>query len=467
MLSSYYKGSNEPELYSKEVSEALLKTNFKIFNEINDEILISKKIDRTIFTAGNGGSSATASHMINDLVKGCRVEGREGFRAICLNDSTALVTCLANDFSYKEIYSITLRTLAKPGDLLIVFSGSGNSPNILLACETAKMMGITVIGFGGRDGGKMKALCDYFLLAPTDSMEQIEDLHMIYIHSLICGLREKLKYIWDIEIINYPQRNNPKYAIFDFDGTISLIREGWQPIMYEYFIEEILKCPNATDKGQVKKTVVDFVDFLTGKQTIFQCMRLSEEILRYGGNPKDPLEYKSEYLRRLLEHIKQRKESLRKGGDPLPYLVPGVKDVLEKLKEMGIDCYLTSGTDEIDVKEEAELLKITDYFKSIHGATDTNNTVCSKEEVLNELINNKSIKGSELITFGDGFVEIELAKNVGGYAVAVATNEEKKNNSVNHWKRNRLLKAGADCVIPDFKDTRRLLNFIWGEENAI
>lgn len=460
MLLSSYDGSSDPKIYSREISEALEKTDFGVLNHIINEILKSKKNDRTIFTAGNGGSSATASHFINDLIKGARVYNREGFRANCLNDSTALITCLANDFSYEEIYSIMLRTFAKPGDLLFVFSGSGNSPNIIHVCETAKQMGLTIIGFGGRDGGKMKDLCDHILIAPTDNMEQIEDLHMIYIHSLISSVREKLKSIWDIEIINYPKGVKPKYAIFDFDGTISLIREGWQPIMYEYFTQELLKCPNAPKKEIADKIVMDFVDFLTGKQTIFQCIHLRDEVLKYGGIPQEALEYKAEYLRRLNKHIKMRIDNLRDGGDPSEFLVPGVVEFLEKLKDDGIDCYLTSGTDEKDVLEEAKLLNVAHYFKEIHGARDDNSTLCSKEQVINDLINSKSLRGSDFITFGDGYVEIEIAKNIDSYAVAVVTNEEKKDTSVNQWKRNRLLKAGADSVIPDFKDSERLMDFL-------
>lgn len=467
MLKSYYTGSTDPKTYTKEVSDALERTDYDVFDRIIDEILDCKINDHAIFTAGNGGSSATASHLINDLIKGCRVYNREGFRSFCLNDSNALITCLANDFSYEEIFSIILRTYAKPGDKLIVFSGSGNSPNILLACQTARQMGLTVIGFGGRDGGKMKDLCDHSIIAPTDSMEQIEDLHMIYIHSLIGSLREKLKYIWDLEIINFPKKEKPKYAIFDFDGTVSLLRQGWQPIMYEYFTDELMKCPNVPSRDIVEKTVVDFVDFLTGKQTIFQCIHLRDEILKYGGIPKTPLEYKSEYLRRLNEHIKNRKDNLRNGADPSPYLVPGIKDFLQELVNEGIDCFLTSGTDEKDVIEEAELLNIAHFFKGIHGATDENSTSCSKEQVLNDLINSKSIRGSDVITFGDGFVEIELAKKVGSYAVAVATNEEKKDSSINEWKRNRLLKAECDCIIPDFSNSNRLMGFLRRFWNAI
>ena len=467
MLNTCYNGSPDSEIYSKEISEALVKTDFEILDNIISEIFKSKEMDRMIFTAGNGGSSATASHFINDLVKGCRVYNREGFRANCLNDSTALVTCLANDFSYEEIYSIMLRTFGKKGDLLIVFSGSGNSPNILHVCETARKIGLIVVGFGGRDGGKMKDMCDHILIAPTDSMEQIEDLHMIYIHALISSLREKLKYSWDIEIINYPKEQEPKYAIFDFDGTISLIREGWQTIMYEYFTQELLKCPDAPDEESAKEIVIDFVDFLTGKQTIFQCIRLRDEVLKYGGTPDEPLKYKTEYLRRLNEHTKMRIDKLRDGGDPSEFLVPGIKDFLEELKNADILSYLTSGTDEKDVLREAELLGIAHYFEGIHGATDANSTLCSKEQVINDLINRESIRGSDLITFGDGFVEIEIANNIGCYAVAAATNEEKRDTSVNEWKRSKLIKAGADCIIPDFKDYKRLMNFLRRSWNAI
>ena len=459
---SCYNGSPLPREYAREVSEALLVTDFDTLDAIANEILLVKKLDRFIFTAGNGGSAATASHIINDLMKGCRIGGREGFRALCLNDSNAVLTCLANDFCYEDAYGIMLRTLARRGDLLIVFSGSGNSPNILNACKIARELGMTIIGFGGRDGGKMKVLCNLCLIAPTYCMEQIEDLHMFYVHSLISMLRERLKNVWDIEVVHYPSGEVPELAIFDFDGTVSLLREGWQPIMYGYFKEELLKCPEAPETAEAERIVRDFVDMLTGKQTIFQCLQLCSEISKYRGDPRDPLEYKREYLRRLIEHIQSRRDELRAGGDPTPYLVPGVRGTLKALKEIGVKCYLTSGTDEADVLEEARLLGILDMFESIHGATDANSTVCSKELVIRELIENNLQKGSRLLAFGDGYVEIELAKQFGGYAVAVATNEASRDTSIDEWKRERLLKAGADCIIPDFTNTNRLMKFICG-----
>ncbi|MBQ9430669.1 MAG: SIS domain-containing protein [Kiritimatiellae bacterium] len=179
-------------LYAEALSSSLIQSDFAALDRIGNLLLSAKKDGRTIFLIGNGGSSATASHVTNDLVKGCRVGDCSGFRAVCLNDSSTLLTCLANDFSYADVFAILLETYARPGDILIAFSGSGNSPNVLRAIEKAREMGMTCIGFGGRDGGKMKPLCDICLIAPTDSMEMLEDLHLVYWHDLVCSLREAL-----------------------------------------------------------------------------------------------------------------------------------------------------------------------------------------------------------------------------------------------------------------------------------
>jgi len=180
------------EAYASDTAARLMRTDFGKLAEIGELLLRTKAGGRTVFLIGNGGSAATASHVTNDLVKGCRVGNTPGFRAFCLSDSNALVTCLANDFSYEEIYTILLRTYAEAGDVVMAFSGSGNSPNIVHALRTAKEMGLTTVGLGGRDGGKMKTLCDHILIAPTDSMEMLEDMHLIYFHDLVCAMRPGL-----------------------------------------------------------------------------------------------------------------------------------------------------------------------------------------------------------------------------------------------------------------------------------
>lgn len=179
----------ELQNYVNEMSSSVRESDFEVLNKIGQLILDTQRCGTTIYTAGNGGSAATADHIANDLLKGCRVGENTGFSAISLCSCLPVVTCLANDFSYEDVFAIQLETHGRKGDLFIVFSGSGNSPNILKGVETARRLGMTTIGFTGRDGGKLKELCDLLIIAPTNSMEQIEDMHLIYEHALVSVLQ--------------------------------------------------------------------------------------------------------------------------------------------------------------------------------------------------------------------------------------------------------------------------------------
>jgi len=179
--------------YVLDCTERMNKSDFNKLVEIVKLIVSYKKTDNRIFTCGNGGSSATASHIVNDLTKGCRINGNPGFNAMSLNDSTPIITCLANDFSYDEVFKIQLETYAKEGDLLIAFSGSGNSKNVIEACKVAKSKNMKIVLFGGRDGGMMKEYGDITMIAPTDNMEQIEDMHMLYVHAISVAIQNELK----------------------------------------------------------------------------------------------------------------------------------------------------------------------------------------------------------------------------------------------------------------------------------
>lgn len=446
--------------YTADCTQRMMRTDFTSLTQITDVIFQTKYTGAKVYTAGNGGSAATASHICNDLAKGCRIYGRVGFWAECLADSLPVVTCLGNDFSYDDIFSIQVETKGRKGDVLLLFSGSGNSENVVRAAIAAKKLDMTVCGFLGRDGGKLLPLCDVVVIAPTDSMEQIEDMHTLYVHAIICALRDRLKDSWDAEIKEPCRGRHFKAALFDFDGTFSLIRRGWQDVMVPYFIE-VLRPFSTNETAEETETVVrDFVDFLTGKQTIFQCIRLNEEVVKRGGPHVEPLIYKQEYLRRLEEKICHRKAGLVAGDiAQAESLVPGSRALVEALRGYGIPCYLASGTDEKDVLREAKLLGIQDLFDGgVHGAKD-DMTECSKELVIRSLLQEEGIKGEELLSFGDGYVEIELVKNIGGYAVGVASEEERR-CGVNDWKRNRLLSAGADMIIPDFAETQQLLSLL-------
>ncbi|MDO4628396.1 MAG: HAD hydrolase-like protein [Planctomycetia bacterium] len=253
------------------------------------------------------------------------------------------------------------------------------------------------------------------------------------------------------EIIRPLPDRMSRFALFDFDGTVSLLREGWQEIMYTYFTEILCAIPNQTETPEeLRAVVVDFVDRLTGKQTIFQAIQLADEIQKRGGIPEDPGVYKAEYLRRLMEQIHHRHEALQNGASPEPFLVPGVKNFLEYLNSREITCYLASGTDADDVQREVELLGLTPYFVGVFGAEETDRTACSKEKVLKNLFETHNLRGADLLSFGDGYVEIELTRQLDGYAVGVATDEHNRSGKPDAWKRNRLLEAGADTIWADF-----------------
>jgi len=450
--------------YAGDMLARAAKTDWNALSQIVGALLGVKERGGRIFTAGNGGSLTTASHMVNDFLKGCRAHNRAGFDIECLGDSNAVVTCLANDFTYADIYSMPLRTKGRRGDALVYYSGSGNSPNLVEAAKAAREMGITTIGFLGRDGGALRRLSDFYVIAPSDSMEQIEDMHMMYEHNMVCAIREHLEDEWGMEIVRYPRPGaGLRYALFDFDGTLSLIREGWQEVMIPYFAEVLERTPGAEDRETIEGIVTLFVDRLTGKQTIFQCMQLDEEVVKRGGPKTDPGEYKAEYLRRLMIHIQNRLGDLRSGCDPQKYLVPGCTRLLDLLKAEGCNLYLASGTDEGDVIGEAKLLGLDKYFgPHIYGARD-NMTDCSKEMVIRQIISENKLTGEELVSFGDGFVEIELVAGIGGYAVGAAT-DEVRGKGINRRKRERLLEAGAALIIPDFSGAEKLAAFLKGEE---
>lgn len=144
---------------------------------------------RRVFVIGNGGSAATASHIAGDLLKTAAVEGRPRLAAMCIADNTAIVTAIGNDISFEECYRYPLETYAREGDVLIAISSSGNSPNILRACEWARGHGVTTIGVSGFAGGRLKDQCDVHVNFPSDNYGLVEDMQLALGHILAQSLR--------------------------------------------------------------------------------------------------------------------------------------------------------------------------------------------------------------------------------------------------------------------------------------
>jgi phosphoglycolate phosphatase-like HAD superfamily hydrolase len=260
----------------------------------------------------------------------------------------------------------------------------------------------------------------------------------------------------------FAPRPSISHVLFDFDGTLSLVRQGWPDVMVPMFVEMLPALPGETEEERRQLCFEDIMR-LNGKQTIYQMIQFAERVQERGGKAKEAIWYKNEYLRRLDERILGRLEGLKNGTvKPDDLLVYGSRTLLENLRQRGLALYLASGTDEPFVKREAELLDVAKYFgPHIYGAKDDYRTF-SKKRVIDRILQSNRISGEQLLAFGDGYVEIQNTKEAGGLAIAVASDEANNGSGqMDEWKRTRLLGVGADVVIPDFRDGEALLDRIF------
>jgi phosphoglycolate phosphatase-like HAD superfamily hydrolase len=252
-----------------------------------------------------------------------------------------------------------------------------------------------------------------------------------------------------------------RVVLFDFDGTLSLIRAGWVEVMTPMMVEILAGLNSGETEAELRAVVEEYVGRLTGKQTIYQMIALAEEVEKRGGKPEDPLKYKYMYLDRLMDRIRHRLDDLRRGkASPEQYLVPGSRALLEGLKERGFKMFLASGTDDQYVKDEARLLDVGRYFDGgVYGALDDYKSF-SKAILIQRIIRGAGVKGEEFLGFGDGYVEIENVKQVGGVAVGVAT-DEPACEAIDEWKRTRLIGVGADYIVPNYRGREELFAMLF------
>jgi len=265
----------------------------------------------------------------------------------------------------------------------------------------------------------------------------------------------------EIEVV-HPDipRGHFRHVLFDFDGTLSLIREGWQDVMVSMMVEVLQQTGTHETPTELRAHVREFVMRLTGRQTIYQMIQLADEVKTRGGQALDPLEYKHRYHQLLMRRIEGRLQALANGASaPDEWTVPGSRPFLDALHRNGCKLYLASGTDLKYVQHEAELLGLAEYFgDNIYGAIDDYKRY-SKGMVMERILAENHLHGPELLGFGDGYVEIAEVKRAGGVAVAVASDETGRLGT-DEWKRRRLLEAGADIVIPDYRKGQQLLDYL-------
>ena len=170
--------------YFKKVSRLCKKIDLVSVKEVIDILEEVRKNGRKVLVVGNGGSAATAAHMVCDLGKTV-LRDRDDvdrFKIVCLSDNIPLLTAVGNDWSYDEIFCQPLLNLGEDGDLLLVITGSGNSKNVIEALKVAKRLKMKTVAFLGFDGGKVKDMVDKYVLVPSKDYGPIEDFHMILVH---------------------------------------------------------------------------------------------------------------------------------------------------------------------------------------------------------------------------------------------------------------------------------------------
>ena len=192
--------------YFKQVSETLTKINVTELEAVSQAIIDCYKRDGMIYIFGNGGSSATASHVAGDYLKGITFGLDKRLKIICLSDNTPGLMAIANDISYDDIFSEQLKSFIKPGDLAIGISGSGNSENVLRALKLAKERKVETIALVGFSGGKAKSLVDICIHIPVNDMEMTEDIHLLCFHAIKQNLIKAINTNQDSLGSKYDQR---------------------------------------------------------------------------------------------------------------------------------------------------------------------------------------------------------------------------------------------------------------------
>lgn len=268
------------------------------------------------------------------------------------------------------------------------------------------------------------------------------------------------------EIVNPDHPRGPFRAIvFDFDGTLSLLRGNWQGLMIPPMVETLVGLGTGEPRDELNALVTDFVTRLTGQPTMLQMEALCDEVARRGQPRPSPQQHLDDYLALLLAQTGQRVNAVKSGTRPADDLmVPGSRQLVERLARRGLLLVISSGTELDHVREETAVLGLDPFLgPRIYGPI-ANDRTFSKQRVLEMLIAERGLRGSEIACIGDGPAEILAAKAVGGLAIGVASDELERSGKINPLKREHLLRAGADVIVPDYRNITAVLRLLLNPE---
>ena len=251
-----------------------------------------------------------------------------------------------------------------------------------------------------------------------------------------------------------------RHVLFDFDGTLSVLRQGWEPVMERVMLEVI--CARKTPSQDLIAEVQEYIDRSTGQLTILQMQWLADKVRSYGmqKHPLSAAAYKKIYLQALMGSVSVRLEDLENGkASAAESLMRGSLEFIDGLAEKGVDLYVASGSDHADVLREASALGISNYFQGgIYGALDASEAN-GKERVIQRILDDHRLVGNELLVVGDGPVEIIEGRQRGAITLGVAS-DEVVHSGWNEHKIERLTRSGADLLVADFGHSSELIKLL-------
>jgi len=257
-----------------------------------------------------------------------------------------------------------------------------------------------------------------------------------------------------------------RHVLFDFDGTLSVLRQGWEEVMAPVMVEAI--CGSHPAFPEIELEVSNFIERSSGVLTIKQMQWLAETVRRHAltAYACTAEEYKALYLRRLMVFVRERIDRLACGETtPAENMIAGAREFAGALAQRGARLYLASGTDHADVVSEAAVLGLLSLFQGrVYGAVDGSEEH-SKERVIQRILDANDLHGDELLVVGDGPLEIREGAQRGALALGIASDELAR-SGWNPRKIERLMKAGADLLIADFAHAERLAALLMDGEKA-
>ncbi len=251
------------------------------------------------------------------------------------------------------------------------------------------------------------------------------------------------------------------HVIFDFDGTLSWLRHGWPQVMCELFASHY-PAPAGQTGPETHDLLMSEILSQNGRPSIYQMLAFHQRVRDLGGACPSPEDLLLQYQSRLDSLVTQRTDKIQRGeARPDEFVVYGARAFLESLRERKLWLIVLSGSIQHQVQEECVLLGLADYFGAHIYGSALDPRQFSKKAVIERLLREEKISGGSLLSFGDGPGEIQETKNVGGSAVAIASDEEENGGGrMDPWKRRQLTQAGADAVMADYRDAGNLMDML-------